>query len=130
MQDNAPIHKVKKTMKWFRDQGIPVVEWSPYSPDMSPIEQIWFQLNSLVYEVNPDIDDLSGGEDKAREELGKSLKEAWERIPQNLMLLILSRTPERMSMPASFSLPSNGPQSEDIIPSGVIIAWYFIPWLS
>jgi len=82
MQDNAPIHKAKKTLKWFEDQGIPVVEWPPYSPDLNPIEQIWFQLKKLVYEVNPEMDNLSGGEEKVREELAKALKEAWERIDQ------------------------------------------------
>ena len=82
MQDNAPIHKAKKTMKWFQDRGIPVIKWPPYSPDMNPIEQIWFQLKKLVYEVNPDIDNLPGSNEKVREELGKALKEAWERIPQ------------------------------------------------
>jgi len=78
----APIHKAKKTMKWFRDQGIPLVEWPPYSPDMNPIEHIWFQLKKLVYEVNPDIDNISGGDDKVREALAQALQEAWERIPR------------------------------------------------
>jgi len=82
MQDNAPIHKAKKTMKWFEDRGILLLEWPPYSPDLNPIEHIWYELKKLVYEVNPDIDSLSGSEEMVREELGKALKEAWDRIPQ------------------------------------------------
>ena len=38
MQDNAYIHKVGKVKKWFTDQGIPLLNWPPYSPDLNLIE--------------------------------------------------------------------------------------------
>jgi hypothetical protein len=41
MQDNAPIHKAGLVRKWFRDHGIPLMEWPPYSPDLNPIENAW-----------------------------------------------------------------------------------------
>ena len=35
MQDNAPIHKAHAVTKWLEGIGIEVVDWLPYSPDLS-----------------------------------------------------------------------------------------------
>jgi hypothetical protein len=82
MQDNAPIHKAKKTMKWFEEMGIPVIDWPPYSPDLNPIENLWRKLKELVYEVNPAIDYVMGGDEAVKEALGEALLQAWRLIPQ------------------------------------------------
>ena len=37
-QDNAPCHKAKKTIKWFEEQEIAVMDWPPQSPDLNPIQ--------------------------------------------------------------------------------------------
>jgi transposase len=64
MQDNAPIHKAKMITKWLRENGVKVLKWPPYSPDLNQIEHLWFVLKEI------------------REALGKALKEAWESIPE------------------------------------------------
>ena len=85
MQDNAPIHTAKKVKKWFEESGVKVTYWPPYSPDLNPIEHLWWELKKLVYRVRPDIDDVTGGDDKAREELWKALEEAWTLINEETM---------------------------------------------
>ena len=85
MQDNAPIHKAKKVMEWFNENGIVITDWPPYSPDLNPIEHAWYELKKLVYQVNPDIDSVTGSDDKVREVLWKALEEAWTLIDVDMM---------------------------------------------
>lgn len=66
MQNNAPIHKVKKVMKWFENNGVVVTDWPPYSPDLNPIEHLRYELKKIVYKVNPDIDSVTGSEEHVR----------------------------------------------------------------
>ena len=40
-QDLAPAHSAKATSTWFKDHGIPVLNWPANSPDLSPIENLW-----------------------------------------------------------------------------------------
>jgi len=43
-QDNAPVHKAYNVMEWLERNSMEVVEHSPYSPDLNPIEHAWVEL--------------------------------------------------------------------------------------
>ncbi len=74
MQDNAPIHKARKVMKWFEENGIVLTDWPLYSPDLNPVEHLWHELKKPIYQVRPDTDSVIGSDDTVREVLWKALK--------------------------------------------------------
>jgi transposase len=77
MQDNALIYCANKTKEWFRDMGIPLTDWPPYSPDLNPIKHVWWHLKAKVLELHPELKNLGTGEE-AKGALEKALIKAWD----------------------------------------------------
>jgi hypothetical protein len=53
MQDNACIHTLRRTMKFLVQHGITPITWSAYSPDLNPIEYLWWHLKKRMYKQYP-----------------------------------------------------------------------------
>jgi transposase len=81
MQDNALIHKVKKTKRWFEDHGITPIFWSRYSPDLNPIEQLCFELKERVHKNNSELKTM-GTTEAARQAMILAISRAWSEIPE------------------------------------------------
>jgi transposase len=85
MQDNAPIHTSNELKAWFADNGVKLLDWPPYSPDLNPIENLWFPLKEGVYIVDPDIENTPGGEDMVSNILAQAAQQSWEDLHTSLI---------------------------------------------
>ena len=97
MQDNAPIHTANKIRVWLRDNDINVLEWPPYSPDLNPIEHLWYQLKQYVYLVDKDINNARGSYEDIQERLFLALERVWQMIPEELLHDLASSMERRIS---------------------------------
>jgi hypothetical protein len=70
--NNAPAHKAKVNLEWFKSQKINVMDWPAQSPDSNPIENLWVSLSRMVY---------SGGKQyDSKEELKNAITRCWALI--------------------------------------------------
>lgn len=88
-QDNARCHTAKKTINWFRKAGVLTFPHPPSSPDLSPLENLWYlfktRLRSLP-RVPTNIADLK-----------KACLEVWEGITGDDISRFISSMPDRVS---------------------------------
>jgi transposase len=96
MHDNAPIHKARATRDWLQRNQVRTVNWPPYSPDLNPIEHLWWYLKKRMYYFYPQYNNYS----KAEEEWGgfcEALRECWRRIPGAMIKRLISSMPRRLA---------------------------------
>ena len=73
-QDNARPHVARVVTDFLRQQNIPVLPWPAVSPDLSPIEHAWDEMERRLRQAN--IQPLTLAE------LGQALVQTWNNIPQ------------------------------------------------
>ena len=96
MQDNAPIHTACDSKEWLEIHGVATIDWPPYSPDLNPIEHLWWALKKKLHELYPEFDTMGESEsDWDRFELG--LVEAWAAIPDTLIKKLITTMPHRLN---------------------------------
>jgi DDE superfamily endonuclease len=81
MQDNASAYKVQD---WFVDQGIEIMDWPPYSPDLNPIENLWKRLKDEIIQAHPELITM-GNSDKDMAHLVDCAREAWETLAEDML---------------------------------------------
>ncbi len=95
MQNNASIHRVRKSKLWFQENDIEVMKWPSYSLDLNPIENLWALLKKKAYKVYPDLDSLKDKGNEAETQLFQILQRAWTNLREEVMEGLISSMPER-----------------------------------
>ena len=64
--------------------AIPLLDWPPYSPDLNPIEHIWWHLKAKVLELFPELKERRAGEE-AKEAPERALIIAWDSVDDTII---------------------------------------------
>jgi hypothetical protein len=90
-QDNAPSYKARLTKAELIRRGVNLVWWPPYSPDLSAIENVWFYLKAIIEATaGTELQQLT------KPALRQILLQAWEAVPEDLLLRLSRGMPERL----------------------------------
>lgn len=88
VEDGAPAHKAKIAAQARRRLGIARLEHPPSSPDLNPIEPLWFKLKKRVQDTP--------GAYKSLDSLWEAAKAAWEELPDEAVKRETSRMEARV----------------------------------
>jgi hypothetical protein len=84
MQDNSRVHRAIIVQDWFAQRDIDVMDWSPYSLDMNPIENLWKLLKAKIIELYPELITMKDN-DMTKRHLIRVAQEAWELLEEDLL---------------------------------------------
>ncbi len=86
-QDLAPAHSAKATSTWFKDHGIPVLNWPANSPDLNPIENLWGIVKRKMRYARPNN----------AEELKATIRATWALITPEQCHRLIDSMPGRIA---------------------------------
>lgn len=85
-QDNDPKHTSKKAQDWFNENGVQVMKWPAMSPDLNPIEHLWYQLEKLIGDRHY----------TNKGQLKKAITESWPKLELAKIKKLVESMPSRL----------------------------------
>jgi len=86
-QDNAPCHKSKVALEYFRENQIELLPWPAGSPDLNPIENLWGILKAKVAKRFH----------RTKAQLEEFAIDEWQKMPQEVVKNTILSMPYRIS---------------------------------
>ena len=97
MQNNAFIHRAYTVRDWFTRHGIiQIANWPAYSPNLNPIEHIWWHLKVQVYKIFPEIAADPSELEYARQRLKSCIQAAWDTLNKGIFDNLYASMPARI----------------------------------
>ena len=73
LMDNHLVHKSLNSLEFYKEKGIKVIDFPPYSPDLNPIENIWGKIKKQILKK----------EYQTLAVLMKDIEKEWDSITDN-----------------------------------------------
>ena len=74
-----------------------MVEHSPYSPDLNPIEHVWVELKKQLHKQYPRIGDTLEGKEAVKKRLAQVLPLVWKTIPEEFFEKLWKSMPDSVA---------------------------------
>ncbi len=91
-QDNAPFHTAPAAQRFFESRHIEVMKWPAYSPDLSPIENLW---NMLEYKLR--VYQTTTGTIFNDDSLFQAIQAAWNSVTIDECHALIGSMPDRLN---------------------------------
>ena len=88
-EDNSPVHTCKLAKQWKELVGMVSLEWLSNSPDLSPIEHIWYILKVMIQKMTP--------QPMTVPDVMAALRKAWEELDERVMNNLVESMPDRLA---------------------------------
>ncbi|UYV76484.1 Transposase [Cordylochernes scorpioides] len=85
-QDNARPHTARISQQAMQD--VQMLPWSPYSPDLSPIEHVWDIIGRRLHALP---------QPRSEDELWQMVEKEWRAIPQDAIRTLIDSLPRRVA---------------------------------
>lgn len=85
-QDGASCHTAKSTKAWFNRNQIPTMEWPSSSPDLSPIESLWWKMKKR----------LRKSPARSKNELREKIRGVWDSTTAEECAMLVATMPQRI----------------------------------
>lgn len=86
-QDNAPCHTARRSIAWYRQNRVELLEWPPQSPDLNPIEHLWAHVKKYIH----------ARKCNSITHLKKVVVEKWEKISASICKQLVHSLPKRIA---------------------------------
>jgi transposase len=88
MQDNAPPHVAKLTLKYLKNQKVRTLEWPPQSPDLNSLENLWAIVKRRLYSDHHMF--------RCRNDLIEEVARVWHSIPVSICEHLVTGVPNHL----------------------------------